>query len=325
MRSAPVCAPFLCNVLLFFLAGQIETVWAQSNRFVGSHTCSKCHLEQFEHWKKSAHARPTQPEVRAQKPCQACHTTGIIFEADQAVEMDVGCEECHGPGWRHIQAPKENWLVRPASLSYQSGNDICLACHTQGTSIKTQKNWPEGYQPGSELSQFWRLQMPARGQENGFFTRSGVGKRANMQGNEYLQTSKWHKDVACFTCHAAHGSEYPGSLIRDAVQSNALCITCHNRETGIPPTEQNISEHTHHNPVGRGSICIECHLPLAARTDSNVEKRSHRFSFALPPATREPLDLRNNACLRCHPEKTPEWSLQAIQAWHVTIWQQKQK
>lgn len=237
--------------------------------------------------------------------------------------MDVGCEECHGPGWRHMQEPKKNSMIQPASLSYQTGNDICLACHTQGTTHKDQKNWPEGYQPGAELNKLWRMEAPVRGQENNFFTRYGFGKRANMQGNEYLHTGKWHKDVSCFTCHAAHGSEYPGSLIRDAVQSNALCLTCHNHETGIPPTMKNISEHTHHNPIGRGSICIECHLPLALRTDSKVERRSHRFTFELPPANQNPMDLRNNACLRCHPEKTPEWSLQTVQSWRTSLWRQK--
>jgi predicted CXXCH cytochrome family protein len=258
------------------------------------------------------------------KKCLPCHSTGMIYEADQPIERVVGCEACHGPGESHIRNPQQTNIINPARLSFKRANDICFSCHSTGITRDTKKEWPEGYKVGDNLSRIWQINYPDPNIATKEFFVSGFAKHANMQGNEYMQTRMWQKNISCTACHISHGSEYSGELVRDTQYSNALCLICHNPEIGIPPNPNELSAHTHHPAIGSGSSCVECHMPLIKHIGSKVEKRSHRFKFILP-ASHSYNKYEPNACLNCHKEKSTQWVIETVRSWSHTENDEKHK
>jgi hypothetical protein len=94
--------------------------------FVGSQTCGECHTKAFAVWESTPHSHATEtlvnPPERYEIPrhhdpeCLSCHVTGwdpqgyfpyATGYADlekSAHLVGNGCENCHGPGSRHVAA-----------------------------------------------------------------------------------------------------------------------------------------------------------------------------------------------------------------------------
>jgi 2',3'-cyclic-nucleotide 2'-phosphodiesterase (5'-nucleotidase family) len=98
--------------------------------YAGSARCGDCHAPQVKQWQETAHGaayasledagRETDPE------CVGCHVTGYGFRGGfvagpKPASVNVGCEECHGPGEGHAQAP----AVKTAAVTEAT----CLRCH----------------------------------------------------------------------------------------------------------------------------------------------------------------------------------------------------
>ncbi len=110
-----------------------------ANEYAGTSACSQCHQQQYEAWKMTDHARAfTTLENKKQSfnsDCLPCHVTSSVSENSPERTKNlllslppqlrsVGCEVCHGPGKKHIRAPKTNTLTR------QPLPVVCLKCHT---------------------------------------------------------------------------------------------------------------------------------------------------------------------------------------------------
>jgi hypothetical protein len=116
--------------------------------FVGSERCMKCHPSAYEVWEKSDHARKAYTTlVEAKHPsnrqydgeCIVCHTVGFMYdsgfrnEKDTPKLLNVGCENCHGPGSEHAKHP--NNLQLRAEMNQWKGDakriemNICIKCH----------------------------------------------------------------------------------------------------------------------------------------------------------------------------------------------------
>lgn len=108
--------------------------------YVGSAACADCHEEAFDIWKASKHARAWQTLEEAEKDperygwpvthypdCVSCHVvgygykTGFINPEKTPGLQDVGCEQCHGPGSKHIADDTISMKTK--------GVDTCLSCH----------------------------------------------------------------------------------------------------------------------------------------------------------------------------------------------------
>src|SRR5437667_9941532 len=88
--------------------------------FVGSETCGTCHTKAYDIWKKTPHAKATATLTGLAIPrqfdpeCLSCHVTGWEpqkffpfksgYESMTSTKHLVanGCENCHGPGSRHV-------------------------------------------------------------------------------------------------------------------------------------------------------------------------------------------------------------------------------
>jgi hypothetical protein len=101
--------------------------------YVGSGACNEdCHSDIYDKWNSLAHADAyaTLVDVNSHfdPECVVCHVVGMEYESGFLTEeqtpklKDVGCENCHGPGSKHIENPLE---VKPGEPK-----SACEDCHT---------------------------------------------------------------------------------------------------------------------------------------------------------------------------------------------------
>ena len=126
---------------------------SSGHSFVGAERCGKCHEKAFAKWKTTGHAngfeslrkgRRNIPRIHDPE-CLACHVTGwhrqevFRYESGYLNEMAskhlLGnqCENCHGPGSRHIdlieagEEEEAKKLMRVTKV--QARDKLCYTCH----------------------------------------------------------------------------------------------------------------------------------------------------------------------------------------------------
>jgi len=122
--------------------------------FVGSKECAKCHEEEYDIWKKTGHAKAYSTLVELDPPrnfdpeCISCHVIGWhptqyfpyeggFLSAEETPKMvDVGCENCHGPGSAHVEAElgsdeelKEKLREATILTKDEAKKRHCMSCH----------------------------------------------------------------------------------------------------------------------------------------------------------------------------------------------------
>jgi hypothetical protein len=100
--------------------------------YTGSKSCKACHEYEYETWNSNAHAKAfsTLEQVNSQfdPECVVCHVVGMDYESGFISQQEtghlinVGCENCHGPGSEHILTAGATELKGPKSA--------CIDCHT---------------------------------------------------------------------------------------------------------------------------------------------------------------------------------------------------
>lgn len=101
-------------------------------RYVGSIVCSGCHQDEHTIWSMTRHAKAykTLKDINEHRnpECIYCHSVGYGVESGYYNEeetpmlVDVGCENCHGPGSLHV-ASEDKKGYRNANLGK------CVDCH----------------------------------------------------------------------------------------------------------------------------------------------------------------------------------------------------
>jgi predicted CXXCH cytochrome family protein len=284
-----------------------------------------------QYYGKANSDRPTGPT------CDGCHSVNYNLATREVTEWNVGCEKCHGPGSEHVAHPTVKNIVNPERLDWVRGNDVCMQCHTQGRPVSlpvqilgqessgpadphaaaTYPDWPVGYLPGDRLANFWHLEDAKLGTQDFYYFPDGSAHKNRMQGNDFVQSNMYHRELRCFDCHQVHSNQNPSNLI---VTGNQLCLNCHTRENpaGLKGT---VSEHTHHPESSSGSQCTACHMPNIAQTlsnkqDGDVFVSSHTFRFLSPTLT-ETSGIPN-PCMGCHKDKTNAWAAAQLRSWTST-------
>jgi hypothetical protein len=96
---------------------------AGKSAYAGIALCSGCHFEERRVWDRTGHARAFATLSTQFKEynldCVSCHVTGYEKPGGSTVTMnetlrDVQCEECHGPGAAHVNAPDVKGLIDPS-------------------------------------------------------------------------------------------------------------------------------------------------------------------------------------------------------------------
>jgi len=277
-----------------------------------------------DHYPADQMERPTGPL------CDGCHSVDYDIESKSVSEWNVGCEKCHGPGAAHVDSPDSDNIVNPARLDHVRGNDVCIQCHSQGQPPGNPINdlwfdWPVGYIAGDRLAEFWDLEEHRLGEETPTHWPDGSAHKNRMQGNDFVQSVMYTKNVSCWSCHDVHGTENEADLIKPA---QSLCLTCHGPESPAGPRGTTLAQHTQHGE-DKGVECVDCHMPRIARTVADVNVRSHTFEFISPTDTQKygiP-----NPCTSCHVEPidgiqmTPEVAAGYLKNWgQVSPWRVSQ-
>jgi len=114
--------------------------------YVTSSTCGQCHASQYLKWSNSRHAHASDVlltrGMEFETSCLDCHATGstpttAANKGELAKLQSVQCEQCHGPGSKHIANPGKGY-GRIADMQ-----SACLKCHSPETN------------PGFDLKAAW--------------------------------------------------------------------------------------------------------------------------------------------------------------------------
>jgi hypothetical protein len=146
--------------------------------FAGSETCADCHKKAYRVWSKTGHAHATETLEKLEIPrqydpeCLSCHVTGwepqkyFPFKggyesiAKTAHLAANGCENCHGPGQRHVDIESGTAAATPDEKAKARGQmrvtiaqakaSTCAACHDLDNSPDYVKHGFDAYWPKIE-------------------------------------------------------------------------------------------------------------------------------------------------------------------------------
>lgn len=220
------------------------------NRLIPAH-CMECHSTMAE-------LLPTTEQIPGPNPPAFFERSHIIY--------GVGCENCHGPGSRHVAYqlahPEDHtarYIINPAKLSRERSLDICAACHS---GIRASLAPPFSFTPGDTLSNYFG---PGPAVDTG---------HAEVHGNQYglLAESKCFKvsgTMECRTCHTPHQQEG-----NDLAAFSQRCLTCHQSAAMVKLHKSPGNPGSHPDPSSPKELmrtaadltrnCVDCHMPVQA-------------------------------------------------------------
>ena len=240
--------------------------------------CAACHLNGWERYQDKTTG---QFLVRAvNDPAGDAN----IDDDPQLDEINVGCENCHGPGSDHVAyGGRSRFIVNPRLLSAERSSVVCGRCHDrrQGyggpTNGYTQAISETGELAGPGISRHELITrftdpvkkgptMRAGGREDNIWPDDVHSNKPHQQYADFLKSKMYRNDrilVACSDCHDMHGrTPNPRWLIHDAnTPGSQLCQRCH---------QVNVQSHMQAKlgatMKGEQTRCIDCHMPGTADT-----------------------------------------------------------
>jgi hypothetical protein len=112
--------------------------------YVGAENCKSCHPNTYKRWSKTKHAEAFDSLLHDPKPnviydadCVTCHTTGFEYNSGWRSEAETPylkgnqCENCHGPGSKHVEEPENPKYLEAMELTAEKAdkNRLCQNCH----------------------------------------------------------------------------------------------------------------------------------------------------------------------------------------------------
>lgn len=234
----------------------------QTNRYVGSEVCRKCHPDVWLNFYKNPHFK-------------------TIASGKEPPER-TGCEGCHGPGRAHVQALGGKSTIGAFSeMTPRQVLDACLACHRADLS-KVQIERSAHTLAGiacSDCHSIHRSPVPkfllAKVQREVCF-RCHADVQAQFSMPFKHRVNEGFMD--CTDCHNPHGSPAPvwrmglrPRLVDPAMANEAPCLKCHSDKRGPFAFE---------HPAVRVDGCEACHQPHGSM-NARLLKRPAVFTLCL--------------------------------------------
>lgn len=232
--------------------------------------------------------------------CLQCHSNGVKQVAGQLDRFEpgvfdghaIGCERCHGPGQKHVEARTRNAkieggfdgsIVNPSRLEWPLRENVCEQCHLGGVLRETRRgrDWFD-YRPGTPLEDFFFV-LVANPELPG--THLAVGQVEQMRRSKCFQKSEGKKKLGCVSCHDPH-VRFEGE---DAVRHfRQRCLVCHKDKGCSEPRAKRLAARP-------DDSCAACHMPRTqaaniahtALTDHSVP-RGRGVAAGSPPAAALP-------------------------------------
>jgi predicted CXXCH cytochrome family protein len=242
--------------------------------------------------------------------CADCHSTNVHKNYDPRTnkyhttfeEIDVSCEECHGPGSVHVDLARK-WtplwdrnvgygLVSLKNKALDTQLETCAKCHARRYQVH------EDFRPGQPFLDHYEPSLVSAS----LYHADGQILDEVYEYGSFLQSKMYANRVQCSDCHDPHS-------LKLKFNGNQLCAQCH------VPAKYDTPAHHHHPAGSTGSQCVECHMPsrLYMVIDS---RRDHSFRAPRPDLS---VELGTpNACNDCHtrPEETFQWAADAVRNWY---------
>lgn len=167
--------------------------------------------------------------------CIGCHVSGFdldAFEADRnqpledlAADLGVGCESCHGPGSKHVTAPRDpDLIVNPARLSTDQQVHSCAQCHIRGASrVHAGRQDNIDFSPGDNILDHFEPVPVAWGEGTPRVAADGKAAASRQQFMDHYLGTK--ASMTCTDCHAMHEPDSHAALLRDDMLES--CARCH--------------------------------------------------------------------------------------------------
>jgi Cytochrome c554 and c-prime len=225
--------------------------------------------------------------------CATCHTTGYrIVKYDPAnpktqkadfAELNNGCENCHGPGAKHVKSKAKKDIWNFAGKTKEEQSRVCGYCHIRvenekyksaqgnnredlpapqlGDSFKPSDDWRKWYPeeviiPGVQPKHPFDAEY--KGDLKGLFIVDDISRKNGVfeEGKHHQEyqgfiQSKHYKvgNLSCLDCHSAHaGKDKP---MKDPTTA---CAKCHD-----------------------SSFTYTKYMPGTGKTADNLFVRSHTF------------------------------------------------
>jgi hypothetical protein len=155
--------------------------------------------------------------------CAACHTTGFgeggYKDATTPQFAQIGCEECHGPGSKHVVAPAKSNISR-----VPDAQNTCWDCHVN--KYKIVKSNPGAY-TDADLAATAPGKVAAHHPQTTFLIGTlGYGRQDGPDAHGLI-------DNTCVTCHmqpTTAGDHVDHTEAQLGVDM-AACTTCHSNAT----------------------------------------------------------------------------------------------
>jgi hypothetical protein len=279
--------------------------------FVGTNQCFVCHRPQANTWSETSHAQSFThlPEkYRSDTSCLKCHVTGFgdargyVTGTEKDLLM-VGCESCHGPGAKHLDAAQRFLLAstpdEEAKIEKEMRetvvktptDEVCIACHTtqaHGSHPLYEDTLPAPPAKGqtgqrklvSSISSVFASPSPTR-----YVPGYSVKTCGSCHYDQYLQ---WRTEK-----HSTLAASLPAKHANDQ-----NCTNCHANAGFVDST---VSTDVHHAQIGVG--CESCHGPALEHVRFNVRFiHGPRLGPQLEEAARQSISKGKpaTACVQCH-------------------------
>jgi len=264
----------LLAILSFSLSAQAAQGTAPSSGdYVGAETCSVCHSEQFEQFKKTYMA--------------------TVLAEKYPVEQQ-GCEACHGPGRAHAEAESdasdEAARQKAATLIYSFARHSaaenagrCLACHRKNENERLFRRSLH-LAAGVFCADCHTAHLTATGNNatkpsaplGALFSVPSRDAERQWLDNRLL---RMEQPKLCYTCHKDIEAQFQLPVRHRVNEGLVKCTDCHNPHGSISDNQLR---------AGNTETCGTCH----------VEKRG--------PFVFEHAAVRVEGCTACH---TPHGSI----------------
>lgn len=255
----------------------------------------------------TADGRPKKPEEMPGKQtvdyqCNGCHTTNFIAKKDEQgkyafsrIEGGIGCEQCHGPGSKHVDAQGDGGILNPAKLGTWQQEQLCGQCHIRVTS-KQDKDFafPLGFRTGQtdlqDKVEFWTYSTkPAN------FWGNEDAKKNRQQYHDTMRSGHMAAGVTCSACHLDHATKHLTSSLK--LPREQQCIGCHTAQKAM-------FEGSVH--AQKGVTCVDCHMAKmgnrAGATQKTPKDPWDVSAHTMRVVTPEEADVfkMRSSCDKCH-------------------------
>jgi hypothetical protein len=239
--------------------------------------CAGCHLTGWERY---------QDKTTGQYLVRAVNDPAGEMNIDDDPEMDeinIGCENCHGPGSEHVASASSRYIVNQKNLSAERSSLVCGRCHDRrqgfgGPTVgytQAVSETGEMARPGISRNELLTKYtdpikkgptMRVGGREDNIWADDVHSNKPHQQYADFLKSKMYRNDrwlVACSDCHDMHGNTpYPRFLLHDPDNAaSPLCQRCH-----VVDEQTHMDKKLNARMKGEQTRCIDCHMPGTANT-----------------------------------------------------------